>query len=150
MNQGNRPTTLRQRMEIWEQAQRGRSDAEIAAALQLSSVTVRKWWRRAQREGRAGLSAPLGRPPRGPLSTVPPETRQTLRQLRSDFPGRGPETLRYDLADALHFDGGISSKQPFTRHRSEDDHEANGSQRGDGLLGGARGRFQDQLLIADH
>ena len=85
----------------WEQAEHGRSDAEIAAAMQLSPVTVRKWRRCDQRDGREGLSSPTGGPPRGPLSTMPPEIRQALRQIRSAFPGRRPETLRWDLADAL-------------------------------------------------
>jgi len=42
MSQGNRPTTLQQRVEIWERARQGETDSEIAATMQLSPVTVRK------------------------------------------------------------------------------------------------------------
>jgi len=42
MGQGNRPTPLQQRLAIGERAAQGESDAVIAAALQLSPMTVRK------------------------------------------------------------------------------------------------------------
>ena len=42
MSHGNRPTTLQQRLEIWERAQRGETDPQIAAAMQVSVKTVEK------------------------------------------------------------------------------------------------------------
>lgn len=98
MGQSHRLTPLQQRIEIWERAQQGQSDATIAAALHLSAVTVRKWRRRALKHGRSGLAATLGRPARGPLSQWPAALRARVRQLRSTHPGWGPETLRLELA----------------------------------------------------
>ena len=72
MMQGHRATTLQQRAEIVERAQRGETDAQIAAALQLSPQTVRKWRRRWQREGRSGLASHMGRPKSGILGASPP------------------------------------------------------------------------------
>lgn len=105
MGQGNRPTTLQQRLEIWERAEHGENDAAIAAAMQLSLLTVRKWRRRAQCQGRAGLGSQIGRPKSGPLGHATPELRQAVRQLRSAQPGWGPITLRLELADDLRFQG---------------------------------------------
>mgnify|MGYP002372760772 FL=1 len=62
MSHGNRPTTLQQRLEIWERAQRGETDPQIAAAMQVKPITVRKWRRRVQHQGRAGLGSRRGRP----------------------------------------------------------------------------------------
>jgi len=71
--------------------------------MRLSPMTVRKWRRRAQRQGRAGLGSQIGRPKSGPLGTSSPELRQTVRQMRSEQPGWGPITLRLELAEDLHF-----------------------------------------------
>lgn len=98
MCQGHHPTTLQQRLEIWERAQCGESDPHIAATMQLSVMTVRKWRRRAQREGRGGLASHIGRPKSGVLGTATPELRQVVRELRVAHPGWGPITLRLELA----------------------------------------------------
>ncbi len=87
MPHGNAITPLEQRVVIWELAQAGQRDGQIARQLGLSQGVVRKWRRRAQHQGRAGLSAHLGRPARGALS-----------QMRRDHPGWGPLTLRSELA----------------------------------------------------
>lgn len=105
MGQGNRPTTLQQRLAIWERAEQGESDAAIAAAMQLSPMTVRKWRRRAQSQGRSGLSSQMGRPKSGPLGQSPPEFRAAVHQLRSEHPGWGPITLRLELAADLRCQG---------------------------------------------
>jgi transposase-like protein len=105
MGQGNRPTTLQQRLAIWERTEQGESDAAIAAAMQLSPMTVRKWRRRAQQQGRSGLGSQIGRPQSGPLGHATPEFRQAVRQLRSERPGWGPITLRLELADDPRFRG---------------------------------------------
>jgi transposase len=98
MPHGNAITPWEQRVVIGELAQHGQSDPAIAQALGLSLGVVRKWRRRAQRQGQAGLAAHLGRPARGALSQWPPDLRETVRQLRRDHPGWGPLTLRSELA----------------------------------------------------
>lgn len=103
MSQGNHPTTLQQRLEIWERAQRGETDPQIAAAMQLNPITVRKWRRRVQHQGRAGLGSRRGRPVRGILSQASPELRQTIRDLRAGHLGWGPETLRLECQADLRF-----------------------------------------------
>lgn len=105
MGQGNRPTTLQQRLEIWERAEQGEGDAAIATVMQLSPMTVRKWRRRAQSQGRSGLGSQIGRPKSGPLGHAAAELRQAVRQLRSAQPGWGPITLRLELVDDLRFQG---------------------------------------------
>lgn len=95
---GNHPTTLPQRVEIWERAQRGETDAQIATALGLRCVTVRKWRRRAKRQGRRGLASVMGRPVRGDLSHFSPVVGQVLRELRQAHPGWGPQTLQLESA----------------------------------------------------
>src|SRR5512136_1082826 len=96
MGHGNSSTTLQQRLDIWERAQHGESDSQIAVTLQLSPMTVRKWRRRAQRHGRSGLASRRGRPATGALSQARPELRQTIREWRRAHPGWGPDTLRVE------------------------------------------------------
>ena len=98
MSASYRATTLQQRIEIGERAQRGETDAQIAAALQLRPMTVRKWRRKGQREGRCGLAPKIGRPQSGILGTFLPELRTALREMRLAQPGWGPQTLRLELA----------------------------------------------------
>jgi len=98
MPHGNAVTVLDQRVALWELAQQGQTDGQIAQQLGLSRGVVRKWRRRAQRLGRAGLGSHLGRPARGALSQWPPELGETVRQLRRDHPGWGPLTLKAELA----------------------------------------------------
>jgi transposase-like protein len=105
MGQGNTPTTLPQRLEIWERAARGEPDSAIAAAMQLSPMTVRKWRRRAQHQGRSGLVSRRGRPATGALSQASPEMRQALREWRVAHPGWGPETLRVECQTDPRFQG---------------------------------------------
>jgi hypothetical protein len=105
MSQGNHPTTLQQRLEIWDRAQRGETDPQIAAVMQLNPITVRKWRRRVQHQGRAGLGSRRGRPARGVLSQASPELRQTVRDLRAAHPGWGPETLRLECQADLRLHG---------------------------------------------
>ncbi len=98
MPHGNAVTPLHQRLAIWELAQHGQTDGQIAQQLGLSQGVVRKWRRRAQHQGRAGLGVQLGRPARGALSQWPSGLREDVRQLRRDHPGWGPLTLRTELA----------------------------------------------------
>jgi transposase len=89
-------TSLEERIAIAEQAAAGKTDRQIASERGLSVWTVRKWRRKAQKEGRSGLTPRRGRPPTGALGAFP-HIRQTLRQMREEHPGWGPVTLRLEL-----------------------------------------------------
>jgi len=91
------PTTFQERLEILERATSGQSDSDIATALHCSIWTVRKWRRIGQRQGRAGLAPPLGRPPTGPLGSVAPALREAILQLRRNHPGWGADTILAEL-----------------------------------------------------
>jgi transposase InsO family protein len=93
MNRRGETTTFQERVEIAEHAAAGQTDAESAAALGCSIETIRKWRRIAQRRGRDGLTSHLGRPPIGPLGTLAEALRETIRHLRHDHPGWGPQTI---------------------------------------------------------
>lgn len=109
-HQGRR-TTLAERLDISARATAGQSDPEIAAALDLSVSTVRKWRRKAQREGRAGLASRLGRPSTGALGQFPSSIREAIDQMRRAHPGWGPLTLRLELeADPRFVDQKIPSR----------------------------------------
>ena len=86
-------TTLQERLEIGERSQAGQSDPDIARALGCSLHTVRKWRRRYQQAGRAGLKSQMGRSASGALGSFPEALAQTIRSLREAQPGWGPETL---------------------------------------------------------
>lgn len=105
MSQSNGATTLQQRLEISDRAERGETDPQIASALHLSPITVRKWRRRAQHEGRSGLVSHMGRPRTGALGHTVPEVRAAARDLRLANPGWGPQTLRIELARDRRFAG---------------------------------------------
>ena len=90
-------TTFQERLDISERAAAGQCDPEIAAALDCSVWTVRKWRRRGQQQGRAGLTSPMGWPITGPLSTLPAEMRECILHLRRTHPGWGPTTLLAEL-----------------------------------------------------
>jgi transposase InsO family protein len=105
MGPGNCSTTLQQRLEISERAERGGTDPQIATAMHLSPVTVRKWRRRAQREGRSGLGSHMGRPRTGALGKAPLEVRDATRELRLAHPGWGPQNLRLELTHDRRFVG---------------------------------------------
>ena len=98
MSASYRATNLQQRIEIGERAQRGETDPQIAVALHLSPITVRKWRRKGQCEGRSGLAPKIGRPQSGILGTVLPELRTAIREMRLAQPGWGPQTLQLELA----------------------------------------------------
>jgi transposase len=90
-------TTLQERVMIQDLARTKMNDAMIARQLHLSVHTVRKWRRRAQRQGTAGLRSQLGRPRRGSMNTFPAELVETVRAWRQAHPGWGPKTLRSEL-----------------------------------------------------
>jgi transposase len=103
-HQGRR-TTFAERVDITTRATAGQTDPEIAAALGLSVSTVRKWRRKAHREGRAGLVSRLGRPSTGALGGFPSPIREAVGQMRRAHPGWGPLTLRLELEADPRFVG---------------------------------------------
>jgi hypothetical protein len=92
-----RATTLQERLTILERSEAGASDPAIAEELEISVWTVRKWRRRGQRQGRAGLTSAMGRPKSGALASFPPEVRQAINAMRDEHPGWGPLTLLTEL-----------------------------------------------------
>jgi hypothetical protein len=94
----HRPTTtIAERVTIVERASAGETDSMIAASLGCSIWTVRKWRRRGQHHGRAGLIARRGRPATEPLGTIPQPLRDAILTLRRAHPGWGPETILAEL-----------------------------------------------------
>ena len=89
-------TSLEQRIAIAERAAAGQTDRQIATEMSLSVWTVRKWRRKARKEGRSGLTPRRGRPPTGALGSFP-QIREIVRQMREERPGWGPITLRLEL-----------------------------------------------------
>lgn len=90
-------TTLKERRCIVEYAQAGFNDGEIAAMINRSIHTVRKWRRRAQSGGRGALASTMGRPATGAMSTFAAPIRQTVLQWRNEHPGWGAKTLHSQL-----------------------------------------------------
>ena len=93
MHRRGQKTTFQERIVISELAEVGHTDPEIAAYLDCSVWTVRKWRRIFERKGRDGLTTQMGRPATGVLSTMPPALQTTLRALREAHPGWGPNSL---------------------------------------------------------
>lgn len=94
-----RKTSLEERLEMGERGQAGQTDAQIAQAMDFSIWTVRKWRRKYQRTGRAGLTSALGRPATGALGQFPKQISQVVQQMRQKHPGWGPLTIRTELED---------------------------------------------------
>lgn len=105
MGQRGQRTTFEERVEIGERWEAGESDPEIAAAMNRSVWTVRKWRREYQREGRAGLFSQMGRPASGALGQSPLEIRDRIREMRQDNPGWGALTILAELKRNRHFTG---------------------------------------------
>jgi transposase len=105
MAQKGGTTNLAERIEIGERWQAGQKDPEIAAVMGLPVPTVRKWRRKYEKEGRAGLVSHMGRPATGALGQFPLEIRDTIREMRKDHSGWGPLTIRTELEDDPGFVG---------------------------------------------
>ena len=65
--------------------------------------TVRKWRRKYQQKGRAGLVSHMGRPPTGALGQFLPEIRDAVREMREEHSGWGPTTLLTELEGNRRF-----------------------------------------------
>jgi hypothetical protein len=98
-------TNLAERVEIGERWEAGQKDPEIAMAMNLPVLTVRKWRRKYQKEGRSGLGSRMGRPHTGALGQSPLELRDTIRDMRQAHPGWGPITIRTELEDMSYYAG---------------------------------------------
>jgi transposase-like protein len=105
MVQRGQQTSLAERIEIGERWEAGQTDPEIARAIGRSCWTVRKWRRKYQRDGRQGLGSQMGRPPRGALSQYPSDVRDTIRQMREENRGWGPDTILTELEKDSRFAG---------------------------------------------
>lgn len=112
MVQRGQKTTLAERIEIGERWEAGQTDPEIARAIGRSCWTVRKWRRKYQRDGRQGLGSQMGRPPRGALSQYPSHVRDTIRQMREENSGWGPDTILTELEKDSRFAGQKRPSRP--------------------------------------
>lgn len=90
-------TTFEMRLEIANRWRKGQGDREIAAALMLSQWTVRKWRRKYQQEGRAGLVSRMGRPAKGALGQSSAELQNKINEMREAHPGWGAVSIRTEL-----------------------------------------------------
>ncbi len=100
-----RITTLQDRVTMDQMSQQGYTNSQIASEVGWTIPTVRKWRRRARRDGRKGLASKMGRPVIGALSSYPVRLRETLRAWRVAHPGWGPKTLRAELEADERFEG---------------------------------------------
>lgn len=98
-------TTLAERVEIGEQWRSGKTDPQIAIEMQRPIATIRKWRRRNQHQGRAGLSSQMGRPASGALGQSPREVSQAISEMRELHPGWGPVTILVELQKDIRFAG---------------------------------------------
>ncbi len=98
-------TSLAERVEIGERWQAGENDPQIADALQRPLATVRKWRRRHQRQGRAGLTSRMGRPRTGALGQSASPLVEAIGKLRKAHPGWGPITILVEVKKDLRFVG---------------------------------------------
>jgi hypothetical protein len=99
-------TQFQERLAMVERSAAGHSDRASAEALEWSYWTVRKWRRKGQRAGRAGLVTVLGRPSQGALSSFAPALPAAIKALRCAHPGWGPQTLRLELRKDRRFASG--------------------------------------------
>ncbi len=90
-------TTMEERIEIVERAEKGEPTWRIARRLHCRPETVRKWHNRWRQHGRDGLVSHRGRPKSGSLSSFPAEVAETLVRWRTEHPGWGATTLLAEL-----------------------------------------------------
>ncbi len=98
-------TSLAERVEIGERWKAGQHDQEIAMALGRPLATVRKWRRRSQHQGRAGLVSKMGRPKSGVLGKYPQEIAFAISEMREAHPGWGALTILTELKKDNRFTG---------------------------------------------
>jgi transposase-like protein len=92
------PLTPAEREHIYRAKLRGHTLGEIAADLNCSVETVRKWWRYARDHGRTGLQhVRRGRPASGILSQFAPHLIAQALTLKRANPRWGPARVRVEL-----------------------------------------------------
>ena len=89
--------TIEERLEIVTLSAAGQTDRAIATRPGWSVSVVRKWRRRHQSEGRAGLVSKMGRPSKGALSSYLEQVRTQVTQMRQQHPGWGAKTIHAEL-----------------------------------------------------
>ena len=90
-------TSYPERLKIDNLCKKGLTDRQIAELLGFSIFTVRKWRRKFEAEGKAGLLSHMGRPKRGALSSYPAGMRDQLKTWCKQHPGWGAKTLQTEL-----------------------------------------------------
>jgi hypothetical protein len=85
-------TSVVQRVQMIERHEQGASLMQIASEMQLNFYTVRKWWRRYQRQGWAGLQAKV-RQGNQALADFAPLVRYVALRLKCEHPGWGADVL---------------------------------------------------------
>lgn len=109
-------TSVQQRKMIKDLAHQGLTDRQIAEQVELSPYTVRKWRRKSERWGAAGLFSHLGRPGKGAMSTYPEAILLTVKAWRKAHSGWGPKTLCAELRREARFGGcRLPSQSTLTR-----------------------------------
>ncbi|MGH8578323.1 MAG: IS481 family transposase, partial [Gammaproteobacteria bacterium] len=84
----NARLTPRGREVLVQRLQAGQPPAEVGQAMAISVTTVRKWWRRFQREGLAGLADRSSRPRTSPRSLASDRREQIVVLRRRRRTGR--------------------------------------------------------------
>jgi hypothetical protein len=105
MSRRGQRTDLAERVEIGERWKSGQTDKQIAIEMQRPIATIRKWRRRVQHQGRAGLSSRIGRPASGVLGQYPDKIVREISKMRQEHPGWGPLTILTEMYKADQFAG---------------------------------------------
>ena len=89
MKRQGQTTPYAVRVKISELANEGQTDAQIAIELGDNYWTVRKWRRRFQQQGKAGLVSTMGRSVKGALSPFSAQSVQSFVALEQPIPVGG-------------------------------------------------------------
>ena len=84
-----RVTTVQQRQAMARRVEAGQVYRSVAAEVNVSRWTVRKWARRARCGGEAGLVSVWGRPITGPMADCSPLVRYVALRLKRQHPTWG-------------------------------------------------------------
>lgn len=98
--------TEAERELIYQAKHQGKSLQEIAEELNASFSCVRKWWRRARKEGLKGLQdRPRGRPKKGTLSQFDPRVAQVALTLKQRHPRWGADRILVEMRQMTELQG---------------------------------------------
>lgn len=95
------PLSAEEQAYLIRRKEAGASHRAVAHELGCAWETVRKHWQR-QRRGR--VAGKRGRPPRGVLSTYPPEVRAKAVEIKQAHPHWGPANVRVELRECWQLD----------------------------------------------